>query len=487
MFDYLFAAAVGIFAAKVRRRNGWLWGGICLFLIGIGQMYILMGGGNSFLWTAFVVAGLSLLLAALKPGKIESEDASAAKDGNKREGVSVYDVVITGFIGGKDPAEVKGQLAQLFQATPRQIEEICVRFPYTVKSSIDAATGARYRTSLERAGVHCEVVERSLSADLPSLADDAPVQSSTAIPVVHASNRDSSLVTKVIYGIGAVMVLGGLAARGYDYIAKQSSGTGIFPATVASVKSAASPHEQKLRKHAMEDLHQSKFSLAKRDGLCDRIADEEFDFTFGTAAINVDGSEKRRTLPAAVVHHRFTCIMNALAQKESEEQWNILALDDEFQMLRCIRTGPAQIVASNYVECGFQPSDGSPPKFPPADRVDEPFRAKYSQLLAKIHGQGTQPTEVASSTSAAPKAALALYEQLHSQKPAAVWTDEDAASAVRILASATGEEARQIVNEARESSQNACATASCFNGQREFEAARRLLTGEAKTVEEALR
>lgn len=393
-----------------------------------------------------------------------------------------YDVVITGFNPGSDQTEVRSRLAQLFKAAPSQIDKMCDALPFTVKRSVDATTAAQYRNALERAGVRCEVVERHLSADLPPSKEE-PRDGS---PPVAPPKAKRSIVSTLIYSIGALMVFGGLGAKGYDYFAKQFGRSDAPPTLAISGKSnPINLHEQKLRKHAIQDLHDSKFSLAKRDGLCDRIADEEFDFTFGTAAINVDGTEKRRMLPASVVRHGFTCVMNALAQKEREEQWNILALDDEFQVLRCIRTGPAQIVASLYVECAFQPAGGVPPKFPSPDRVDEPFRSKYTDLLARIRAQSSSPNPA--TAAAAPQSAIARYEQLHAQKPAAVWTEEDAVAAVKILASASGEEARLVLNEARERSRNECSTAACFNGQREFEAARRLLVGEVKTVEEALR
>ena len=298
----------------------------------------------------------------------------------------VYDVVITGFLPGSDPAEARLRLAQLFKATSVQIDRICASFPYTVKSAVDAETGARYRAALERAGVTSVVLDKNLSADLPPIADSG-AEDSVAESGTDAPRAERSLVRRVINGIGILMVFGGIAASGYEYVSKRLGSKSSPAAVSASNPAPARSHDEKLRKYAIEDLHQSKFSLAKPDGLCDRVTDEEFDFTFGAASINVDGSGNTRTLPAAVVRHRFTCVMNALAQKNKEEQWNILALDEEFGTLRCIRTGPAVIVASNYVSCAFQPSDGVAPEFPPPHEVDESFRGKYAELLTKIQGQ----------------------------------------------------------------------------------------------------
>lgn len=69
MFDYLFAATVGVFAAKVRHRNGWIWGGLTLLFIGVGQAYIYAVGGDSLPWTVGVIFAQVLLLVALKPGQ----------------------------------------------------------------------------------------------------------------------------------------------------------------------------------------------------------------------------------------------------------------------------------------------------------------------------------------------------------------------------------------------------------------------------------
>lgn len=302
--------------------------------------------------------------------------------------MGVYDVVITGFLPGSDPTEAKLRLTALFKATPGQIERMCASLPYTVKSAVDAGMAAKYRTALELAGVQSEVVDRNLSADLPPIAESAATENSAELEV-NSPETERPRTKEWIYGIWSLIAIGVLAANGYKYISKRFSAPEAPSTSVsASNHPQASAHEQKLRKYAIQDLHQSKFSLAKREGLCDRITDEEFDFTFGSATINVDGSGKARTLPSAVVRHRFTCAMNALAQKNQEEQWNILALDEEFETLRCIRTGSAEIVASNYVNCAFQPSDGIAPKFPPPDQVDERFRAKYSELLGKIRGEG---------------------------------------------------------------------------------------------------
>lgn len=69
MFDYLFAAAVGVFADKLRHRNGWIWGGLTLLFIGVGKVYINAVGGDSLSWTVGVIFAQVLLLLALKPGQ----------------------------------------------------------------------------------------------------------------------------------------------------------------------------------------------------------------------------------------------------------------------------------------------------------------------------------------------------------------------------------------------------------------------------------
>lgn len=147
MFDYLFAISVGVFAAKVRKRNGWLWGGFCLFLIGIGQMYIMMGGGNSLMWTAFVVAGLLLLLVALKPGKTAEVTTGAVKD---IEFALQQDVLLTGVAGNEESAFV--QLAALLKLDADGLKDRLSAGPFVVKRGLRAEEVPRYREAIAKAG-----------------------------------------------------------------------------------------------------------------------------------------------------------------------------------------------------------------------------------------------------------------------------------------------------------------------------------------------
>jgi hypothetical protein len=69
IFTYLIVAAIGVFAQKVRGRNGLAWGLVTLAIISLGNLYIQLAGGSELAWTAMVSIASALLLAGLQPGK----------------------------------------------------------------------------------------------------------------------------------------------------------------------------------------------------------------------------------------------------------------------------------------------------------------------------------------------------------------------------------------------------------------------------------
>lgn len=147
-------------------------------------------------------------------------------------------------------------------------------------------------------------------------------------------------------------------------------------------KAMGSKAREVLQAQAIRDLHESKFSGAKsQGGLCDKVTDEQYVTTYGTASPDVMGT--RRTLPAAIVRHHFTCVINAMATKDRYEQWVILALDSEFDTVRCLRTGPPHLIVGLYTECQFKADDGKSP-FPPPQQVEEIWRKDYAQALAAL-------------------------------------------------------------------------------------------------------
>lgn len=75
IFDYLLVIAIGIFAHKVRGRNGVVWGAATLLFISVGQIYIQLGGGVEWMWTLFVCGVAMLLLVGLKPGSKKATGA----------------------------------------------------------------------------------------------------------------------------------------------------------------------------------------------------------------------------------------------------------------------------------------------------------------------------------------------------------------------------------------------------------------------------
>lgn len=68
IFGDLIAIAIGIFAHKVRGRNGVVWGAGTLAIISLGKVYIHLAGGSEWMWTLFVSIVAMLLLVGLKPG-----------------------------------------------------------------------------------------------------------------------------------------------------------------------------------------------------------------------------------------------------------------------------------------------------------------------------------------------------------------------------------------------------------------------------------
>lgn len=166
------------------------------------------------------------------------------------------------------------------------------------------------------------------------------------------------------------------------YGCNNSSTTGQGAANPSQGTPSVGPQQSKLREYAIRDLHESKFSTANtKTGLCDKLLDEAYDFSFGVASPETMGGA--RALPAVVVRHHFTCVINATAQKERNEQWAILALDEEFETLRCIRTGPPAMIVDLYQECKFKPTDGKLP-FPPPEQIEELWRPAYAKALEKL-------------------------------------------------------------------------------------------------------
>ena len=127
--------------------------------------------------------------------------------------------------------------------------------------------------------------------------------------------------------------------------------------------------QSRLRDLAVEDLHKSKYSGARAEALCDTVSEETYDpVSYGVIRNSPEVLGDHKPLPAVVMRHQYTCVNRTFATKDKQEQWVILALDDEFKMVRCLRTGPLSVVAQLASTCAFSPDSGKSP-FPGAPDV----------------------------------------------------------------------------------------------------------------------
>ena len=113
-----------------------------------------------------------------------------------------------------------------------------------------------------------------------------------------------------------------------------------------------------LKDAAMKELYESKYSLAGPGGLCDKVEDAKLsDVRIGTISrTNITG-DLQKPLPAIVARHDYVCVMSGFGKKEiQKDQWVILAIDKEFGIIRCLRTGPKEFIDKLIQSCGFKSS-----------------------------------------------------------------------------------------------------------------------------------
>ncbi|WP_371325271.1 hypothetical protein VX159_07075 [Dechloromonas sp. ZY10] len=79
IFTYFIAIAIGIFAQKVRGRNGLAWGAGTLMAISLGHIYIQLAGGSEWVWTIVVSTAVVLLLVGLNHGKRGATETAACR------------------------------------------------------------------------------------------------------------------------------------------------------------------------------------------------------------------------------------------------------------------------------------------------------------------------------------------------------------------------------------------------------------------------
>ena len=71
---------------------------------------------------------------------------------------AAYDIVFSGsLLAGRDPAQVRAELARLFKTDVAGIERLFCGQTVIIKKGIDRQTADKYRAVLEKAGALCEV------------------------------------------------------------------------------------------------------------------------------------------------------------------------------------------------------------------------------------------------------------------------------------------------------------------------------------------
>jgi hypothetical protein len=117
---------------------------------------------------------------------------------------NLFEVAFAGeLMPGADLAQVKANLARLFQADPQRIAALFSGRRIVIKGSLDAEGAEKYRLTLERAGARVEVSaighERSDVAPAAAPASQAPAPAAAATaPAVAMSAGDQFPELKVI-------------------------------------------------------------------------------------------------------------------------------------------------------------------------------------------------------------------------------------------------------------------------------------------------
>ena len=99
---------------------------------------------------------------------------------------NLFEVAFSGeLVPGADAAQVRANLARLFQADPQRIAALFSGRRTVIKSNLDAASAEKYRLTLERAGARVEV---SPLAEVPVAAPaPAPAPAPVAAPAPAAA------------------------------------------------------------------------------------------------------------------------------------------------------------------------------------------------------------------------------------------------------------------------------------------------------------
>jgi hypothetical protein len=120
-----------------------------------------------------------------------------------------YDIVFSGAVlAGRDPSQVRAELARLFKTDAAGIARLFCGQPVIIKKGVDRRTADKYQAALEKAGAACEIRARAStgrSADIPPHMSVAP-----AGTVLTTSNP----VKPPVFDLGHMS----LAATGVDIL-----------------------------------------------------------------------------------------------------------------------------------------------------------------------------------------------------------------------------------------------------------------------------
>lgn len=126
---------------------------------------------------------------------------------------NLYEVAFAGeLVAGADAAQVRANLARLFQADPQRIAALFSGRRTVIKSNLDAASAEKYRLTLERAGAQVEVspVGQAPAAAVPvAPVATAAVSAGVALPALKVAPRDEYMaafsdVTAPDFGLAPV-------------------------------------------------------------------------------------------------------------------------------------------------------------------------------------------------------------------------------------------------------------------------------------------
>ena len=174
-----------------------------------------------------------------------------------------------------------------------------------------------------------------------------------AVATIAIRNKQS-MITAI--GGGFLASCASLATFAYIY-ASATGKTSAIGAAAPVQSNAPDSLDTQLRKEAMKQLWTSQYSLAATHvDFCDPVEEAQLaEVHIGTISRSDMTGDLPKPLPAIKAKFHFVCVNRPMGKRESQDdEWVILAVDDEFSMLRCLRVGYKDTIDSISHDCGFQ-------------------------------------------------------------------------------------------------------------------------------------